>query len=288
MAYVTGLADFNTPCTISTEPENISDVDVLLVAVKTYDLDEALSSVAHINFSSFLSVQNGVQFDESLALVFGQPNTVGSSANFIGEVLANGDARFTVNGGFIIRELPDGVSDRVQELVSMLQDYGINSEAVPNIRSLQRPKFAVWAAGTPLAVFTRLETHKFFSDPDCALVFMRLLREIGKIAAEKNIPLVDRGPLPPEGYSAGRKKKPCPWYKSSAFTLKRMPRTTGCFPHKTWSRGPGSGLTKLWATRLQRPRNWEFPSQRSKSVTASFSELTEISEPDASVTLFNH
>jgi ketopantoate reductase len=121
MASVTGLADFNTPCIISTEPENISAADVLMVAVKTHDLDEALASV--------LSVQNGVQFDESLALVFGQPNTVGSSAN--------GDARFTVNGGFIIRELPDGVSDRVQELVSMLQDSGINSEAVPNIRSLQ-------------------------------------------------------------------------------------------------------------------------------------------------------
>ena len=109
----------------------------MMVAVKTYDLDEALASVAHINFSSVLSIQNRVQFNESLALFFGQPNTVGSSANFIGEDLANGDARFTVNGGFIIRELPDAVSDRVQELVSMLRDSGINSEAVPNIRSLQ-------------------------------------------------------------------------------------------------------------------------------------------------------
>jgi len=113
-----------------------------MVAVKTYDLDEAIASVAHINFPSVLSIQNGVQFDESLALIFGQPDTVGSSANFIGEVLANGDVRFTVNGGFIIGELPNGVSDRVQELVSMLQDSGINSEAVPNIRSLQWSKFA--------------------------------------------------------------------------------------------------------------------------------------------------
>jgi 2-dehydropantoate 2-reductase len=206
MASVTSLADFNTPCTISTEPENISAADVLMVAVKTYDLDEAIASVAHINFPSVLSIQNGVQFDESLALIFGQPDTVGSSANFIGEDLANGDARFTVNGGFIIGELPNGVSDRVQELVSMLQDSGINSEAVPNIRSLQWSKFAAWAAGTPLAVFTRLETHKFFSDPDCALVFMRLLREIGKIAAEKNIPLVDSGPLPVEAIFSGSKE----------------------------------------------------------------------------------
>lgn len=193
---VTGLVDFNTPCTISTEPEKITDGDVLIVAVKTYDLDEALASVAHIDFSSVLSVQNGVQFGESLASVFGQPNTVGSSSAFSGEVLANGDVQFTVNGGFTIGELPAGVSDRVQALVSMLQGSGINSEAVANIRSIQWSKFSAWAAGMPLAVTMRLESHKFFSDPDCALIFVRILREVGNIAAEKKIPLLDIGPFP--------------------------------------------------------------------------------------------
>ncbi|MDE0823709.1 MAG: ketopantoate reductase family protein [Dehalococcoidia bacterium] len=200
---ITGVADFNTPCTISTEPKEITHADVLMVAVKTYHLEEALASVAHIKFSSVLSVQNGVQSDESLASVFGQSNTVGSSPAFSGEVQANGDVQFTVNGGFAIGELPTGVSDRVQALVSMLQGSGINSEAAPNIRSLQWSKFAAWAAGMPLAVTMRLESHKFFSDPDCALIFARILREVGNIAAEKSIPLVDRGPFLVEAILSG-------------------------------------------------------------------------------------
>ena len=200
---ITGLADFNTPCTISTEPKEITHADVLMVAVKTYHLEEALASVAHIKFSSVLSVQNEVQSYESLASVFGQSNTVGSSPAFSGEVQANGDVQFTVNGGFAIGELPTGVSDRVQALVSILQGSGINSEAALNIRSLQWSKFAAWAAGMPLAVTMRLESHKFFSDRDCALIFVRILCEVGNIAAEKNIPLVDRGPFLVEAILSG-------------------------------------------------------------------------------------
>jgi len=111
--------------------------------------------------------------------------------------------KFTVNGGFAIGELPTGVSDRVQALVSMLQGSGINSEAAPNIRALQWSKFAAWAAGMPLAVTMRLESHKFFSDRDCALIFVRILCEVGNIAAEKNIPLVDRGPFLVEAILSG-------------------------------------------------------------------------------------
>jgi ketopantoate reductase len=85
----------------------------------------------------------------------------------------------------------------------MLQGSGINSEAAPNIRALQWSKFAAWTAGMPLAVTMRLESHKFFSDRDCALIFVRILCEVGNIAAEKNIPLVDRGPFLVEAKKLG-------------------------------------------------------------------------------------
>jgi ketopantoate reductase len=85
----------------------------------------------------------------------------------------------------------------------MLQGSGINSEAAPNIRALQWSKFAAWTAGMPLAVTMRLESHKFFSDRDCALIFVRILCEVGNIAAEKNIPLVDRGPFLVEAILSG-------------------------------------------------------------------------------------
>jgi 2-dehydropantoate 2-reductase len=64
---VTGQADFTVPVDIATHPNEVRETDVLLVAVKTYDMEEALESVSHLKVGSALSVQNGVLKNEQLA-----------------------------------------------------------------------------------------------------------------------------------------------------------------------------------------------------------------------------
>ena len=193
---ITGIAEFNTPCSITTDPGELSDADVLIVAVKTYQMEQALSSVAHVKFGSVLSVQNGVKANEQFAEVFGLGNTLGSTAFFSGETLPNGHVRFTVNSGFQIGELPEGLSDRVQEIATMLQHSGINSEGIGNILTYQWSKFVMWAGATPVSLLTRLQSYRFMLDPDNALIFARIMREVGGIAASHGIPLEDCGPFP--------------------------------------------------------------------------------------------
>jgi 2-dehydropantoate 2-reductase len=200
---ITGVAEFNTPCSITTDPQGLSEADVLIVAVKTHDMEAAVSSVAHIEFSSVLSVQNGVHVSERLAEVFGAAKTVGSMAFFSGEVASNGNVRFTVNGGFSVGELPEGISDRVRDLSHLLRDSGVNSVAVANILALQWSKFVAWAGFTPVAVLTRLETYRFLLDPDSALISARIMREVAAVAGERKIPLVDSGVFPVEAVVSG-------------------------------------------------------------------------------------
>ena len=200
---ITGVAEFNSPCSITTDPKELSEADVLIVAVKTHDMEAANSSVAHVKFSSVISVQNGVHVNERLAEVFGAANTVGSSAYFSGEVSSSGDVQFTVNGGFYIGELPEGLSDRVQDLSAMLRGSGIISEAVANIQTLQWSKFVMWAAATPVAVLTRLATYRFLSDPDSALICARIMREIGSIADNRGITVENSGPFPVKAVVSG-------------------------------------------------------------------------------------
>ena len=57
---ITGVAEFNSPCSITTDPKELSEADVLIVAVKHSDMEAAISSVAQVKFSSVMSVQNGV------------------------------------------------------------------------------------------------------------------------------------------------------------------------------------------------------------------------------------
>ena len=134
---ITGLNEFNVACPIVTDVSRLSGCDVLIVAVKSQDVESALSSLAGFTFASVLSVQNGVKGNEQIGKVFGKSSTLGATASLSGVVLPQGHIRFTLNGGFYAGELPDGLSPRVHALATTLTIAGINTEAVPNIQTLQ-------------------------------------------------------------------------------------------------------------------------------------------------------
>ncbi|HIM61118.1 MAG TPA: 2-dehydropantoate 2-reductase [Dehalococcoidia bacterium] len=204
---VTGLAEFNVPCAVVTDPSQINQADVLIVAVKTHQMDEAISGLSHIRFSAVTTVQNGVRANDQLAEVFGAGSTLGGVASFSGEMLPEGDVRFTVNAGFQIGELPEGSSDRVKDLCAMLQDSGVNSEAVANIQTHQWSKFVLWVGATSVAVLTRQASYRFFSDSGGSLICARVMREVAAIAGSKKIPLQDSGPFPVAAVTNGSEEE---------------------------------------------------------------------------------
>jgi 2-dehydropantoate 2-reductase len=192
---ITGLADFTAPCRVITDPGDAGAADLLIVTVKTYDTAAALAPLRDLDVASVLSVQNGVLKDAQLAQVFGAARTLGASAFFAGEVLPSGVARFTLNGGLCVGELPAGISPRVQRLVDTLAASGMKAQASADIRSIEWSKFAAWVGGMALAVLTRLETHKVFRDPDVGLIGARLIRETGAVATKQGIALQDVPPF---------------------------------------------------------------------------------------------
>jgi 2-dehydropantoate 2-reductase len=104
-ATLTGLVDFTVPVTVVTDPHQVQEADILMVTVKTYDMETALDSVKHIQVGGVMSIQNGVVKNEQLADVFGWENVLGAMAAFSAEVLPTGTVRFTVNQGLYIGEL---------------------------------------------------------------------------------------------------------------------------------------------------------------------------------------
>jgi 2-dehydropantoate 2-reductase len=174
----------------------VQAADVLVVTVKTYDTEAALASVQHLTVGSALSIQNGVQKDEQLARTFGAEKTLGAAVVLSGEVSPAGPVRFTLNEYFAIGELPAGTSPRIQRLVETLNRAGIRAEAAAHIRTVEWSKYAFFMSWMAPAVLTRLETYKFLSHPDTAVIVAQLLRETGQLAAAQGIALEDRGPLP--------------------------------------------------------------------------------------------
>jgi 2-dehydropantoate 2-reductase len=190
---VTGLANFTLPVHVTARPQELQEADALLVTVKTYDLEMALESVAHLKVGSVLSVQNGIVKDEQLARRFGREKTLGAAAHISAELLPAGAVRFTANEWLGIGELPEGTSARVEELTTRLARAGIRAEASAQIASVEWTKYVVVASWMALAALSRLETYKMFQHPDLAWVAAKVAQEMTRLPTELGIPLLDKG-----------------------------------------------------------------------------------------------
>jgi 2-dehydropantoate 2-reductase len=188
---LTGVADFTTACPVLTDPVELPEADVLIVAVKTYDMAAALASLRHLKVARVLSIQNGVLKNAQLADAFGAEHTLGAATFLSGEVLSDGAVRCNAHQILYVGELPTGTSARVQQVVATLARAGLQAEATAHMQTIEWSKFVAWIGGMVLSVLTRLETYKFLSDPDTALVYARLMRETAALATARGIALVD-------------------------------------------------------------------------------------------------
>ncbi|HTU68207.1 MAG TPA: 2-dehydropantoate 2-reductase [Steroidobacteraceae bacterium] len=191
-----GLSDIKARTAVVDDPRRLREADVLIIATKAIDTAKSLEPLKDLKVETALSVQNGVMKNELLAQVFGYSRTLGAMADFSGELLANGEVKFTRNVALHIGEEKGGLSPRVETLVKLIDDAGVRCVAAPDIRTREWSKFAGWIAQFPLAVLTRQITWKFLMDERSAAVIVRIVREAAALAKALDIPLVDMSPLP--------------------------------------------------------------------------------------------
>ena len=191
-----GLSDIKARPMVIDDPRKLLDTGTLIIATKAIDSAQALDTLKHLRVENALSVQNGVLKNELLAAVFGYSRVLGAMADFSGELLANGEVKFTRNVALHIGEEKGGTSPRVDAIVAAIDSAGVRCQAAPDIRTREWSKFAGWIAQFPLAVLTRQITWKYQMDERSAIVIVRIVREAAALAAALNIELVDMSPLP--------------------------------------------------------------------------------------------
>jgi len=193
---IRGLAEFTTPVDTVRDPAALTGARTLIVATKTPGTAEALAGLRHAELGVALSIQNGPLKNELLTAAFGAPRVLGALADTSGELLPGGEVLFTRNVNIMIGELDGSDSARARELAHTIDASGVRAAATPEIVTLEWSKFCGWVGLMALSVTTRAETWKYLSDPDAALVLVRLVRDVGALAAALGIPLSDRAILP--------------------------------------------------------------------------------------------
>ena len=193
---IRGLTEFTTAVRTVREPALLHSADTLIVATKTPGTMQSLAALRHADFGVTLSIQNGPLKNEILTEVFGAARVLGALADTSGELLSDGAVLFTRNVNILVGELGGGESARAQRLARALDTAGVRAAATPEIVTLEWSKFCCWVGLMALAVSTRALTWKYLSDPDSALLLVRLVREMGRLAQALGIGLSDRAILP--------------------------------------------------------------------------------------------
>nr|WP_298727550.1 2-dehydropantoate 2-reductase [uncultured Steroidobacter sp.] len=194
---IKGVSEIATPVEVLTDPAQLRETGTLIIATKTPGSEQTLASLSHVNLDRALSVQNGVMKDDLLAQTYGRERTLGSLADTSGELLASGEVLFTRNVNLFIGELDGSMSDTARGIVKAIDDSGVRATLMPDIVSREWSKFVGWVGFVSLSLTTRAVTWRFLSDPDAALLIVRLTRELASLAKALGIPLTeDRAILP--------------------------------------------------------------------------------------------
>jgi 2-dehydropantoate 2-reductase len=118
--------------------------DVLVVAVKANDTQQALASVSHLvgHVPTAFSLQNTLVKDELLVASFGKRVTLGASTIEGAALAAPGHVAnpVTVPTTLYLGELGGEMSPRLAALVDAFNDAGLGTKAVPYIKQVQWEK----------------------------------------------------------------------------------------------------------------------------------------------------
>jgi 2-dehydropantoate 2-reductase len=194
---IKGLAEIATPVQVLTDASQLRHADVLIVAMKTPGTAEALAPLGSADIGAAFSIQNGMWKNEALANAFGGDRVLGCLANTSGELLPSGEVLFTRNVNIYIGELPAGSSARAEGIARTIDTSGVRATAVPDVLAREWTKFVGWAGLMLMSITTRATTWRYLSDPDCALVMVRVTREVAGIAKAAGVTLTSEDTLLP-------------------------------------------------------------------------------------------
>jgi len=187
------LGDFNITARAEEDTSRIGPVDVVVVAVKTYDNATALPLIAPLlgSDSVVLTIQNGVDSAREVARVAGEPRVI-AGATYIATALSapgvieqTGTHRRIVFGE-VFGELPR-LSARVRAIHAALSSADIQSECVDDGRIPIWEKFIFLVTLAGFTGASRLPIGPLWADAAIRAQFLEGCREVERVARAEGV-----------------------------------------------------------------------------------------------------
>lgn len=185
---LTGKIDeFTVFITAYTPEELTGEYDKILLCVKAQDTEEATKTLSpHLRAEGYVvSVQNGLN-ELVIARIVGEKHTVGSFINFGADYIKPGVIHFGNRGAVVLGELDGAITERINELHHIFQDFEKDTIVTSNICGYLWGKIAYGAL-----LFATALTNESIADALASLpyreLYIALIQEILRVAEAKGI-----------------------------------------------------------------------------------------------------
>lgn len=180
------------PVKATDDPASIGTVDLVIIAVKLWSIEEAARAVQPLvgPHTGIIPLQNGVDAVGVLLSHYTPEQVMGGVAHIAAAIAAPGVIRH--NGAMqklTFGELDGRPSKRAEQLFAACQTAGINAILSAAIQSVIWEKFVFLSAFSGITALTRLPIGPLRADPDTRALFLAAMQEAAAVGRAQGIGL---------------------------------------------------------------------------------------------------
>lgn len=182
---------------ITTRPEEIGIVDLLIIFVKAYDTEKALRGAVSLigDKTLVLTLQNGLNNLEKITGITGKSRVIGGITAHGATQLSYGYIRHAGVGETIIGSLKGEEIKEIIKIKELLDSSGIETSITDDVEGTIWSKLIINAAINPLTALTQLKNGEIIEYSELLDVQQRIVEEACAVARAKGVTIHYHDPV---------------------------------------------------------------------------------------------
>jgi 2-dehydropantoate 2-reductase len=182
---------------ITTRPEEVGAVDLLIIFVKAYDTGTVMKGIIPLvsDGTLVLTLQNGLNNLERIAEVVGKGRAVGGITAYGATRLSHGHIRHAGVGETTIGPLKGEEIKEIGNIKHVLDTAGVTTSITEDIEGTIWGKLIINAAINPLTALTQLRNGEIIEHTELLDVQSRVVEESCAVAKAKGVTIHYRNPV---------------------------------------------------------------------------------------------
>ncbi len=243
---------------VASDPRELVRPDLIILAVKAYDLDEAMDQLEPVltEKTIILTLQNGVDVEDRIHARLQRDCVVGGVAFIYSKIIEPGVIEHYKRGSVAIGEMMGYKSERLGMIADLFKQAGIQCQISDDIRRSKWEKMCWNCVFNPITVLINDRVAKALDHPEMMGVIRQIVGEVAAVSATLKVPLA-------------------PDMAEKTVQVTQAIRDIHTSMYDDWKAGRPTEIDSLNGYIVQKGRELGIPTPVNEAMTALVKAITE-------------